>query len=68
MFVIAVCRLGALGLILLLQLWVAWTFLSSQLERAGGGAGETKPKAKTGTVVGLVNQDGYTWGGAGGYT
>lgn len=39
-------RLCGLSFILLLQLWVGWTFLSSQMERAG--AVEGKPKPKTG--------------------
>lgn len=43
-----VSRLCALSFVLLLQLWVGWTFLSSQMERAGTGAVEVKPKLKTG--------------------
>lgn len=42
------CRLCALGFILLLQLWVAWTFFSNQMERGGAVTGEVKPKLKTG--------------------
>lgn len=36
-------RLCALSFVLLLQLWVGWTFLSSQLERTGSVPVETKP-------------------------
>lgn len=54
-----VSRVCALSFVLLLQLWVGWTFLHSQMERAGSSSGsgtvtsaESKPKQpKTGQGV-----------------
>lgn len=41
----------------MLQLWVGWNFLSSQMERAGA-VEVAKPKPKTGTYTSLAGVGG----------
>ena len=54
--VLTFSRICALSFVLLLQLWVGWTFLSNQMERAGGSGSATvaepkQTKPKTGVCA-----------------
>ena len=55
------CRLCGLGFVVLLQLWVGWTFMNKLMQRSDGSSTEVKPiRPKISELLRTIKQ-GWAW-------